>query len=220
MNESVNNGNESQNNQVVENNNNNTYQVPNEIMYETPEELKKDLKKEKKNKVLTFVKDVIITIIIIIVVLLIKKYVVTPVQVKGDSMHPTLLGGDYMLLDKVTYKFRGLKRFDIIVLHNEDVVTGEDVLIIKRIIGLPNEHLEIKNNVLYIDGKEVKQDFLNDDVVTNDMVADIKDNCYFVLGDNRGDSLDSEELGCFDISKIEGTASFTIFPFDRFGDKD
>lgn len=193
------------------NSNQNNYQIPNEVMYQTENEINDEIKKEK-NK-MNYLKDFIVILVTVVAVLLIKKYVVTPVQVNGDSMASTLLNGDIMILDKIGYKINGIKRFDIVVINNEDT------MLIKRVIGLPNEHLEVKSNVLYINGEEIKEDFLSKDNITADIVTDIPDNCYYVLGDNRDISLDSEELGCFNIDDIEGTASFTIYPFNRFGSK-
>ena len=189
----------------------NTYIVPNEIMYQSKEEIKEELKKEKKQN--KFVKEIISLAVIVIIVLLIKHFLVTPIQINGDSMDPTLKNGDIMILNKIGYKMNGIKRFDIVVINNKDT------LLIKRVIGLPNEKIKYENNKLYINDQEIKEDYLDSNEITNDFETVVKDYCYFVLGDNRDISLDSRELGCFDISEIQGTTSFTIFPFDRFGGK-
>ena len=91
-------------------------------------------------------------IIIIVVVLFIKAFIVTPIKVNGESMHPTLEEGDIMILNKTAYYFNNPKRFDIVV------VDMPDEYLIKRVIGLPGEHIEYKNNTLYVDGKKVKDD--------------------------------------------------------------
>ena len=90
---------------------------------------------------------------------------------------------------------------------------------IKRLIGLPGETVKVVKNTLYIDGVEIEQPFLDEGNITNDFETVVDENCYFVMGDNRDISLDSRELGCFDISQIQGTTSLTIFPFSRFGGK-
>lgn len=171
--------------------------------------------KEEKKKfdAKSILKDVIPFIVAIIAILLIKEYIVTPIQVNGNSMDSTLKDGDIMILNRISYKIHGIKRFDIIVIDTDDT------LLIKRVIGLPNEKIQVKDNVLYINGKEVKEDFLGENTITSDFEYTTKDDCYFVMGDNRDISLDSRDLGCFDIDKIEGTTKFTIYPFNRLGNK-
>lgn len=188
----------------------NTYQRPNETMTQTTEEIAKEIKKEKKGGVL---KEIISLAIVIIIVLLIKQFVVTPVQINGDSMLPTLDDGDVMILNKISYKISGIKRFDMVVIDNNDT------LLIKRVIGLPGETISVKDNKLFVNGKEVEQKFLSKDEITDDFETVVTDDCYFVLGDNRDISLDSRELGCFNINEIQGTTSLTIYPFNRFGTK-
>jgi len=151
-------------------------------------------------------------IIVLLLVLLIKQFVITPMQVKGDSMYPTLKNGDFMVLNKLSYNFHDIERFDIVV------VDKDDSYIIKRVIGLPNETIKYENNELYINGEYIEEDYI-DNHTTNDFEYETGDNCYFVLGDNREISLDSRYLGCFDKSKIIGKTSFTFFPFTRFGFK-
>jgi signal peptidase I len=171
-------------------------------------------KKEKKQfDVKSIIKDVIPFIVAIIAILLIKKYIVTPIQVNGNSMDSTLKDGDIMILNKISYKIHGIKRFDIVVIDTDDT------LLVKRVIGLPNEKIKVKDNILYINDKKVEQDFLGKNTTTSDFEYVTKDDCYFVMGDNRDISLDSRDLGCFDIDKIEGTTKFTIYPFNRFGNK-
>ena len=99
------------------------------------------------------------------------------------------------------------------------VVDKDDSYIIKRIIGLPGEIVKYENNKLYINGVEIEESFLPDGKVTNDFEYKVADDCYFVMGDNRQISLDSRELGCFDISKIRGKTSLSFFPLNRFGFK-
>ncbi len=159
-----------------------------------------------------FVKEYVPYIIIIILVLLIKRYVVTPIRVNGPSMLPTLKDKDIMILDEVSYKFNGLKRFDIVVLDYK----GEKL--IKRVIGLPGEKIEYKDNKLYVDGKVVEEKFSHADTEDFNEII-VGKNRYFVLGDNRVNSTDSRIIGTVSIKDIRGTTKLTIFPFKRFGNK-
>ena len=108
-------------------------------------------------------KELIPYVIIILVVVLIRTFIVTPVQVEGHSMVPTLQDNQILLLKKYQKNY---KRFDIVVIDD-----GDEKLI-KRIIGLPGETLEVKNNKLYINGKYVKEDFEHDK--TDDFVYNKK----------------------------------------------
>ena len=176
--------------------------------------------KEKQNKVIKFIKELIPYIIIVLVVLFIKNYIIAPVQVNGSSMYSTLHDGDIMLLNRLEYKRNGVKRFDIVVIKNNNTH------IIKRIIGLPGDNVEIKNNALYINGQKQEEPFLDKGTYTADFsisetynVSSVPNHSYFVLGDNREESMDSRLIGFIDEDNIEGIASFTIFPFGRFGSK-
>ena len=159
------------------------------------------------------VKEVIPYILIVIFVIFIKTYIVTPIRVNGPSMNDTLHNKDIMLLDEISYKFNDIKRFDIVVLKYEDEY------IIKRVVGLPGEELEVKDNRLYINGKIVKQDFNHAETKDIEKVI-VEENCYYVLGDNRINSVDSRIIGSVNKNRIKGKAIFTIYPFNRFGKKD
>ena len=98
---------------------------------------------------------------------------------------------------------------------------------IKRVIGLPGEYIEIKNGSVYIDGKRLQEDYLQDGVVT-DMVQGNRDetfftdftvpeNYVFAIGDNRPGSTDCRSFGCIPLEKIEGTVAFRFWPFSKFG---
>ena len=154
-------------------------------------------------------------IIIILVVLFIKAFIVTPIKVNGESMYPTLEEGDIMILNKTAYYFNKPERFDIVV------VNMPDEYLIKRVIGLPGEHIEYKNNTLYVDGKRVKENFKHG-VTANFNIEELGSdtiplNTYLVLGDNRENSLDSRELGFIREDQLLGRTSLIILPFDRIG---
>ena len=156
-----------------------------------------------------FIKELIPYVIIIVVVVLIRSFIVTPVQVDGTSMYPTLKNNEVLLLKKYDKKY---KRFDVVVLNYNNSK------LIKRIIGLPGEHIEYKDNKLYVNGKYIKENFKRN-TETSDFEIDkkIPKDHYFVMGDNRDNSTDSRIIGFISKEDIEGVSDIALFPFDRFG---
>ncbi len=156
-------------------------------------------------------------IIIILVVFLLRQFVISPIQVVGTSMLPNLDDGELMLLDKISYRFKDVERYDVVVINKDS-----DDPIIKRIIGLPGEEVRVTNNKLFINDKEIYQNF-----ETNGNTSDfdlssldqekIPEDYYFVLGDNRVNSIDSRIIGLIHKDEIEGKAFFVLFPFEKFG---
>ncbi len=166
----------------------------------------------KTVKFKSFVKEWLPYIAVIVLVILIKLFVVTPIRVNGSSMDDTLKDGDIMILNIIGYRFNDIKRFDIVVIKEEHE------LLIKRVIGLPGEAIEYKDNQLYVNGKKVKDTYGTYE--TNDFNYTVPEGEYFVLGDNRTNSMDSRVFGSFKKELIKGKTSLTIFPFNRFGTKE
>ncbi len=168
----------------------------------------------KWGNVMKYVKEYLPYVVIIVCVILIRIYVISPVQVDGSSMVPTLQDNQILLLQKYDRKFH---RFDIVVLKY-----GKDKLV-KRIIGLPGETVSYQENQLYINGTRIEEPFLPENIKTNDFdltsigYNKIPQDYYFVVGDNRSDSLDSRYIGLIPKKYIEGTVHFRLFPFSTFG---
>ena len=155
-----------------------------------------------KNKIEKFFKELIPYIIIIIVVILIRTFIITPVRVDGDSMNPTLENTNLLLLEKFNKNY---KRFDVIVFNHNNTK------LVKRIIGLPGDSIEYKTDKLYINGKLVKENY--DRKVMEDLKYDnIPEGKYFVLGDNRLNSLDSRFFVLVDEKDIDGIVNISILP--------
>lgn len=158
------------------------------------------------------IKELIPYILIITLVILIRTFIITPVRVDGPSMEDTLENGDILLLQKFNNNYQ---RFDIVVLNynNEKLV--------KRIIGLPGEKVAFIDNKLYINGKEVDEPFLThktENFSMRDIGVDvIPSDSYFVVGDNRENSLDSRYIGLINKSDIDGVVVFRLFPLKTVG---
>lgn len=170
------------------------------------------MKKEKLKKI---IKEVYPYFVIVLVVVLVRSFIITPAIVDGKSMYPTLNDNNIVILNKLDYKINGLKRFDIIVVD----YNGEKL--IKRVIGLPGEHIEYKNNMLFINGYLTNENF-NHDNTSNfklEMIGYLKipGDKYFVVGDNRNHSTDSRMIGLIDKKNIKGKVSLRLFPINKFG---
>ena len=142
------------------------------------------------------IKELLPYVLILGGVILIRTFIVTPVIVSGDSMKPNLHNGDLLLERKIGYNSTNIKRFDIVVIKD-----GKEE-IIKRIIGLPGEHISYKNNKLYVNDKVLEENF--DFRKTNDFNLEEICSCnsipkgkYLVLGDNRPISKDSRMIGLY-----------------------
>ena len=154
-------------------------------------------------------------ILIIFLVFLFKEFLYAPILVQGSSMESNLQENDVMILDKVTYKMSDIKRNDIVV------ISYNGKYLVKRVIGLPGETLEVKNNLVFINGQVIDEEYLDEDAYTDNykLLWKIPEDCYFVMGDHRLVSYDSRSLGCFSKEKILGKANLVIFPFNRIGTK-
>lgn len=138
--------------------------------------------------------------------------------VNGVSMQPTLSDGDNLIVDKLSYRFHDPDRFDIIVFPQED---GR--YFIKRIIGLPGENVQIdEDGFIYINGEKLMESYgkevMRDPGLAKDGI-DLGADEYFVLGDNRNNSMDSrmEEVGLIAKNRIIGRAWLRIYPFSEIG---
>jgi len=160
-----------------------------------------------------FIKDLATYIIIFVIVILIKIYVITPAVVVGDSMKGTVENDDWLLIEKISTSFLTLRRFDVVVVRDSN-----PRFIVKRIIGIPGDILEYKNNALYINGEHIPEPFLQSGLITEDIAqVTVPAGKYFVLGDNRENSLDSRTMGFIGRDQMEGRVLLRIWPLGEFG---
>jgi len=165
-----------------------------------------------------FLKELYPYVVIVVVVVLFRTFIATPVRVDGTSMDSTLKNGEILILNKLDKSY---ERFDIVVVDVE--IDGNKSKLVKRIIGLPGESIEYKDNELYINDEIIK------DVAssrTNDFslkelynIEKLPKDCYFVMGDNRKYSRDSRDytVGIIKKEDIVGTATIRIFPINKIG---
>ena len=173
-----------------------------------------------KSEPLSFVWDTIKIIIISLAIIVpIRYYLVQPFFVKGASMEPNLENGDYLLVDELSYRLGEPKRGEVIVFRYP---YDTSQFFIKRIIGLPSETVEIRNNTvkIYKDDKAagtvLQEDYLpSSQKTTGDTTIKLKDDEYFVMGDNRIQSSDSRKWGPLNKKYIVGRAFVRLWPFNE-----
>ena len=157
-------------------------------------------------------------ILTMVVVIFIIMYVATVQQIIGPSMESKYKDQDIVILNKLHYRFFKIKRFDVVSLKYD----GSKYLI-KRVIGLPGDNIEYKNNTLFINGKKIEEYFLDKETNTEDFslttlgYEKIPKDMYLVLGDNRENSLDSREIGLVKRKDILGKINLRIWPINKFG---
>ena len=173
-----------------------------------------------KKEVLIFIWETVKLVIVSLAIILpIRYYLVQPFFVKGASMEPSFEDGDYLLIDEISYRFNRPERGDVIIFRYPQDTSQ---FFIKRIIGLPEETVEVKNNKVIIYNKKTPQGFslgekyLSQNQQTlGDMVLKLDDNDYFVLGDNRLQSSDSRRWGAVNKALIVGRAFLRPWPVNR-----
>ncbi|MGG3800150.1 signal peptidase I [Metabacillus fastidiosus] len=174
--------------------------------------------KKKRNEFLDWV---IALGIAFLVVGAIRYLFFTPIIVDGESMMPTLHTQDRMIVNKLGYKIGEPERFDIVVFH-----ATEEKDYIKRVIGLPGDHVEYKDDTLYINGKKYDEPYLDeykkellDGPLTESFTLEertgkttVPEGEIFVMGDNRRYSKDSRQIGTVPIDEVMGKTSFVFWP--------
>jgi len=178
----------------------------------------------------------------VFIALCIKSYAFASPEIRQNSMQNTLIEGQRVIEYKIEYYFSKPKRNDIVIINqkaekgvfkvlllnsmdffeNFSKSTDQSIdkeRLIKRIIGIPGDEINIKDKKVYINGVEFKESYIKGNTFDNGMKFPIiiPHNKYFVMGDNREVSLDSRILGLIDINNIEGKAVFRVWPLNKFG---
>lgn len=151
---------------------------------------------------------------------LIVTYFIVPTVVSGESMYPTLNTKDYLIINKLAYKTSSPNRGDIVVFKTDlKNIDGEKKSLVKRIIGLPNDHLVIKSGKVYINDKLIDEPYLESSYTDGDIDIKIPNDSYFAMGDNRLVSKDSRDsdVGVVNKDEIVGEVSLRLFPLKEVG---
>ena len=159
-------------------------------------------------------------VIIIGLTYLIITFVGQRTRVSGSSMETTLSDGDNLIVDKLSYRFKEPKRFDVIVFPYQHEA---NTFYIKRIVGLPGETVQVVDGYTYIHGELLSSDVYGAEVMDSPGIAaepiELGEDEYFVLGDNRNHSSDSRDasVGVLKREYLVGKAWVRIYPFDSMG---
>ena len=155
---------------------------------------------------------------VLITVFIIRFFIAQPFIVSGASMAPNFASNDYLIVDELSYRFHPPHRGDVIIFHPP---IDPSAYYIKRVIGIPGDHIEIKNGVVtitdtqYPKGIVLSEPYITRDTLTEDVVKDVPAGEYFAMGDNRPESYDSRAWGLLPAQNITGRALLRLFPLSE-----
>lgn len=160
----------------------------------------------------------------LIIFVFIRAFFFSNYVVEGESMMPTLQDGNKLIVNKIGFQMEDLERFDVIVFH-----ANEEEDFVKRIIGLPGDTLEYKDDQLYVNGKKVDEPYLDkyryqglarrltEDFTLLEKTGEevVPEGKLFVLGDNRLGSWDSRQFGFISVEQVVGKVNLRYWPLDH-----
>jgi signal peptidase I len=160
----------------------------------------------------------------IIIAFILRLFFFSSYIVEGSSMTPTLQDGNLVVINKLSYQFDELKRFDVIVFH-----ANKQDDYVKRVIGLPGDQISYKDGKLHVNGSLIEETFLENtdgnftdykrinDFTLQDITGDetVPSGMIFVIGDNRLGSYDSRHFGFIEIDKVVGKVNLRYYPFQH-----
>ena len=169
-----------------------------------------------KKEIIDWIKTIGISLVLAFLIV----QVVKPTIVSGESMYPTLNNKDYLILNRLSYKFGEVKEGDIIVFKTDlKQDNGKDKDLIKRVIATGGDHLVIKDSKVYVNDKLLNEPYIDNSYTSGDIDIVIPKGKVFVMGDNRENSKDSrsEDVGLVDENDILGEVMIRLFPLNKIG---
>lgn len=173
---------------------------------------------KKKGLMRELIEDVLLIAVVLISVFVIKNFLIINAVVPSGSMEDTIMVGDRVFGNRLSYRFGEPERGDIVIFKFPD---DEKQLFIKRLIGLPGEKILIRDGLVYINDSETPLDepYVDETPIGDFGPYQVPEDCYFMLGDNRNYSRDARfwENTYVTREQVQAKAVFRYFPFDKFG---
>jgi signal peptidase I len=153
----------------------------------------------------------------LVVAMIVKTFLIQAFFIPSLSMFPTLDEGDRVLVNKLSYKMHDVNRGDLVVFERPKGQPESEIKdLIKRVVALPGETIETREGTVYIDGKQLEEDYLVEGVTTENLRRqEVPAGHVFVMGDNRSDSADSRVFGTIDEDTIIGRAFIRVWPIPQ-----
>lgn len=178
-----------------------------------------NIKKKPSNPKSQFKEYAISIIVAIVIALTFRNYVFARADVEGESMYSTLNNKDVLFVEKLSLLTHNIKKGEIIIFDSKNATND---IYVKRVIATEGDQIEVKNGKVYLNNKEISEPYLDKDVITNpgpfltaNQIYTIKPGYIFVMGDNRGDSVDSRILGPIAVKDVKGHVILRAYPFNR-----
>ena len=194
-----------------------------EVLEETAEKEQTAGRKKKEKKSMP----IALQLVLLVVMIVVLRNVMGTVLVKGSSMEPNFNHGDLVFINKLSTSVGSPDYGDVVICKLDEGTGYENI--IKRVIGLPGDEIDIVENEddedvydLYVNGEYIEEDFLGEPMMTDGNIEypfEVPENSYFVMGDNRNESLDSrrESVGAIHKDDLMGKVVLRLYPFSDFG---
>jgi len=166
------------------------------------------------NTLAAMLREALQTLFLALVVFALLRQVMQNYRIEGPSMQPNLWEGQFLIVNRLAYRTAEIQRGDIVVLNHPTAARHD---LIKRVVGLPGEHLELIRGQVWIDGQPIDEPYVQEPSLYSQAAVTIPSDHVFVMGDNRNNSNDSRRWGSLSIRSIVGKAVFCYWPPSQWG---